>query len=60
MLEVDAKTAVFVVTQIVLVSSVIITNRSNVKYLDKAIEELKQWRREIQKTVDDLRVKVRL
>jgi len=57
-MELNIKDAFFLMTQVAIVTSVIITNRANIKYLEQQTREHKSWIEQLQKTVADLRVKV--
>ena len=46
------------ITQVVLVTAVIISNKNAVAHLKEQGKELRQWLLNLQNTVNDLRVKV--
>jgi hypothetical protein len=58
MMELSPKDVVFLVTQAVMVGTMISTNRNNIKNQKQQIEELKGWLKSLQEKVNDIRVKV--
>lgn len=56
----DIKTLGFLLVQFAMVIVIINNNRNTAKYLKEQGEEHKEWLKELQKTVNDLRVKVGL
>lgn len=58
MMELSPKDVAFLVTQAVMVGTMISTNRNNIKNQKQQIEELKNWLKSLQEKVNDIRVKV--
>jgi hypothetical protein len=57
-MEFDIKTAIFIASQIVIVSTVISGNRHHIKSLNEANHKIETWLKELQTEVTNLRIKV--
>ena len=57
-MELEFKDFVFLATQVVIVTTVVVNNRLSIQYLKEQNEDHKNWIEQLQKTVADLRVKV--
>ena len=58
MIELDVKSVVFVMTQVITVAVVVITNKVHIQALRDSNAELKRWVLEVQAQLTDLRIKV--
>ena len=57
-LTLDLKTLVFLLSQFAFVVVMVNNNRNTAKYLKEQTNELKEWLKELQRTVNNLRAKV--
>jgi hypothetical protein len=57
-MELQLKDYVFLITQVVIVTAIIVSNRQNIIFLKQQNNDLKIWIKELQAKVNDIRVKV--
>lgn len=56
--DIDVKTVGFLITQIILITTVIVSNRESVRQLQATTSEIKAWLAKLQEKVTELRIKV--
>ncbi|WP_041421662.1 hypothetical protein [Shewanella sediminis] len=57
-MDINAKDAIYLATQAIIVATMIGNNRSNIAHLKQQNDELKSWLKKLQDRVNDIRVKV--
>lgn len=57
-MDINLKDAIYLSTQVIIVATMVVNNRSNIAHLKQQNEELKGWLKSLQDRVNDIRVKV--
>ena len=59
-MEFKIKDLMFIATQVVIATTVIVTNKQSINYLKQESADTKDWLKQLQETVTELRVKIGL
>ena len=57
-LSLNLKDFIFIIMQIIIITTVVVTNRTHIGFLQNQNEDLKEFIKEMQKIITALRVKV--